>query len=112
MTVTAKNLIASKQAANVATTEYTAPTSTRTIIDKFTATNTTGGAVTLTVYLVPSGQAASSSNKVLDAFSIAANTFLDLPQMQNHVLEAGDFISVLASAATSLTIRASGREVV
>lgn len=110
MSVTAKVLINAKQAAGSVTTEYTAPSSTRTIIDKFTATNTTGGAVTLTIHIVPSGGSVDATNKILDAYSIAANTFLDLSQMQNHVLAAGDIIAVGASAATSITIRASGRE--
>ena len=111
MSVTAKPLINSKQAANAATTEYTTPTSTRTIIDKFTATNTTAGAITLTVYLVPSLGTAGATNTIISALSIAAGVTTDITQLQNQILAAGDFISVLASAATSITIRASGREV-
>lgn len=111
MAVTAKNLINSKYAADSATTEYTAPASTRTIIDKFTATNITGGAVTLTVYLVPSGGSAGDSNKVISALSIAAGATDDIEELKNQILATGDFISVLAGAATSIVIRASGREV-
>lgn len=111
MTVTAKTLIQSKQASNSATTEYTAPTSTKAVIHRFTATNTTAGAITLTIHIVPSGSAVGASNMVLSALSIAANTTTDITQIQDHVLDAGDSIAVLASAATSITIRCSGREI-
>lgn len=57
MTVTAKPLIASKQAENAETTQYTAPTGTRTIVDKFTGTNTTAATAVLTVRIVTSGGA-------------------------------------------------------
>lgn len=111
MTVTAKALIQSKQAANSATTEYTCPADTKAVIHRFTATNTTGGAVTLTIYIVPNGGSAGATNKVLSALSIAANTTTDITQIQDHVLDESDFIAVEASAATSITIRCSGREI-
>ena len=110
MTVTAKELIASKQAPNSQTTEYTA-TNVRTIIDKFTGTNTSGGAVTLSVNLVPSGGSAGASNLIVDAKSINANETYTFPELVGQVLDSGSFISVIASAATSITIRVSGREV-
>lgn len=111
MSVTAKALIEAKYAATSATTEYTAPVSTRTIIDKFTATNTDASAVTLTVYLVPSGGTAGGSNIIISAKSIATGVTSDLTELQNQILNAGDFISVLASTGSKMVIRASGREV-
>lgn len=111
MTVTAKTLIDAKQAAATATTEYTCPASTKTIIDKFTGTNTTATAVTLDVHLVPSGGTADATNKIISAKSIAQDATYTCPEVVGHVLDAGDFIAVTASAATSITIRASGREV-
>lgn len=110
MTVTAKALIESAYAANSQTTQYTAPTGCRTIIDKLTASNNTAGAVTFAVNLVPSGGAAGASNLIYSA-SIAANTVAEITASEGHVLEAGDFISTLAGAASSIVIRASGREV-
>jgi hypothetical protein len=47
----------------------------------------------------------------LDARTIVPNETYTCPELVGHVLEAGGFISTLASAATSLTIRCSGREV-
>lgn len=111
MAVIAKPIIASKQAENSQTTQYTAPTGTRTIIDKFTATNTTVGAVALTVNLVTSAGSAAASNVVISAKSLSAGETYACPEVVGHVLNTGDFISTLAGAATSITIRASGREV-
>jgi hypothetical protein len=110
MTVTVNTIIPAKQAENSQTTQYTA-TNARTIIDKFTATNTTGGAVTLSVNLVASGDTASASNLIVDAKSIASGETYTFPELTGHVLLPSGFISTIASAATSLTIRASGREI-
>lgn len=111
MTVTAKPLFNPLQAQNAETMQYTTPAGVRTIIDKFTGTNTTAGAVTLTVKLVASGGAASASNTIVSAKTLAAGEAYTFPEVVGHVLNPGDFISTLASAATSITIRASGREV-
>lgn len=109
--VTAKVLINSRYAGSSATTEYTCPTSTRTIIDKFTATNTDSGALTITVYIVPSGGSATGSNTITKAYSISAGATVSLSEMQNQILAAGDFVSVLASSASKVVIRMSGREI-
>ena len=111
MTVTAKTLIQSRYAGVVDTTEYTVPAATTTIIDKFTATNTDASARTVTVNLVAPSGSVSPANVITSAFSIAAGASVDLPEIKNHVLETGAFISVVASVATKVVIRASGREV-
>lgn len=110
MTVTVYNIIPRKQAENSQTTQYTA-TNCKTIIDKFTVTNTTSGNVTISVNLVASGGSASASNKVLDTRSISAQECYTCPELIGQVIENGGFISTIASAATSLTISASGREI-
>ena len=110
MAITAKNIISPKQAENAQTTQYTS-TNCKTIIDKFTVTNTTGGAVTFSVNLVPSGGSASASNCIISVKSIAAGECYTCPELIGHGLESGGFISTLASAATSLTIDAWGRQI-
>ena len=110
MAVTVKNLIPRKQAENSQTTQYTA-TNCKTIIDKFTVTNTSAANVTLSVNLVASGGSASDSNLVLKAKSIAPSETYTCPELVGQTLEASGFISTLAGAATSLTISASGREI-
>jgi hypothetical protein len=108
MTVIAKPLITSKYASNAETTEYTAPSGTRTIIDKFTGYSATGG--TLTVKLVASGGTASA-DEIIEAKTLAAGETHTFPGIVGHSLEAGGFISVICSAASNTVIRASGREV-
>lgn len=111
MAVTAKPLFNAKQAENAETTQYTAPGGTRTIIDKFTGTNTTGVAATLTIKLVQSGGGASAANTIVSAKTLQPGESYTFPEVVGHVLNPGDFISTLAGTATAITIRASGREV-
>lgn len=111
MTVTAKTLFEGLQAQNAETTQYTAPSGTRTIIDKFTGTNTTAAAATLTVKLVASGGGASASNTVVSAKTLQPGETYTFPEVVGHVLNPGDFISTLAGTAAAITIRSSGREV-
>jgi len=110
MTVTVKVLIPAKQAENVQTTQYTA-NNCKTIIDKFTATNTSANNVSISVNLVTSGGSPGSANAITYTRNIAAGEPYTFPELIGHSLEAGGFISTIASAATSLTIRASGREI-
>lgn len=110
MTVVAKSLLEAKYAENAQTTQYTAGTGTRTILDKFTAYNGTVGAVTLAINVVPSGSAAGASN-LLVSKSLAAGETYTFPEVIGQVLNSGDFVSTIAGAATSIVIRMSGREV-
>ena len=63
MTVTAKVLVPAKTIESSQTTQYTA-TNVRAIIDKFTATNYSASAVTVSVNLVTSGDSAASANLI------------------------------------------------
>lgn len=110
MAVTPSVLIASKQAEGAESTQYVSTAPTRTIIDKFTGYNSTAGAVTLTVRLVSSGGTAGVANAMV-VKSLAAGETYAFPEVVGHVLGPGDFISTLAGAAASVTIRASGRQV-
>lgn len=110
MTVTTKVIIPAKQIENAQTTQYTA-TNCRAIIDKATATNTSGANVTLSVNLVTSGGSSGVSNLVVNARAIAPNETYTLPELVGQVLDSGGFISTLAGAATSITLRISGREI-
>lgn len=110
MAVTPKVLIPAKQAESAQTTQYTAD-AVKAIIDKFTVTNTSAGNVTISVNLVDFGGVAGADNLVIDARTIAPDETYTCPELVGQVLEAAQFISTLASAATSLTIRCSGREI-
>jgi hypothetical protein len=109
MAVTAKPLIGSKQMEAAQTTQYTA-TNCTTIIDKFTATNTSAAIALINVNLVSSGGAAGTTNLIVDNRSIAIDETYTFPELVGQVLAAGGFISTTGTA-TALTIRASGREI-
>jgi hypothetical protein len=111
MTQTVKNIIPRKLAENVATIQYLTPSLGKCRIDKFTVTNSTGAAQTLSVNLVPVSGSASSSNIVLSARSIAAGETYACPEVVGQLLESLGFISTLASSATALTISATGTEI-
>jgi hypothetical protein len=89
------------------TTVYTVPASTRTMVKEIDICNTTGGALTVNVHLVPSGGSAGTSNALLYGTSINANSTLQWSGVQ--VMNAGDTIQVQGSAL-GLTILASGGE--
>lgn len=110
MTVTVKNIIPRKQAENAQTAQYTA-TNCKTIIDKFTATNTTAVNVTLSVNLIAAAGVAGDNNLVVKLRTVASGETYTFPELIGQVLEPGGFISTIAGAATSLTISASGREI-
>jgi len=111
MSITAKALVQSRFAASTASTEYTVPAGAHAIIDKVTATNIDSGAQTITIYVVPNSQTAGSANTVVSAKSIAAGVTADLTEMKNQILNSGESLVFMASAASKIIIRASGREV-
>lgn len=108
--LTPKRLVEGSQLTGSAVTYYTAPAKTKTILKKLTLTNTSAGAVTATVYLIPSGGTAGDANTLKKAVSIAAGATYDCAEAVNHVLEPGDFLQALASAGTAVTLMASGVE--
>jgi hypothetical protein len=110
MSVIVKNIIPRKQAENSQTAQYTA-VNCKTLIDKFTVTNTSASNVTLSVNLVANGGSAGDSNLVMKARTILPAETYTCPELVGQSLEAGGFISTIASAATSLTISATGREI-
>lgn len=110
MTVLVKNIIPRKQAENAQTAQYTA-NNCKCLIDKFTVTNTSASNATFSCNLIASGGSAGDSNLVLKARTVTPGETYTCPELVGQVLESGGFISTLASAATSLTISAAGREI-
>ena len=110
MTVTIKVLIPAKQAENSQTTQYTA-VNVKAIIDKFTVTNTSANNVTFSCNLVTVSGSAGASNLIVDSRTIVPDETYTCPELVGQALDVGGFISTIAGAATSLTIRASGREI-
>ena len=111
MSVFVRVLIPAKIAAASDTTQYTAPQGVTTIIDKFTATNYDTVARSITVNLVTSGDTVGNQNKIAASRTLQPNETYLFPELVGVALAPGGFISTLASNATGLNIRASGREV-
>ena len=110
MTVTVKVLIPAKIAEATQTTQYTA-TGVTTIIDKFTATNYSASAATISVNLVTVSGSAGNQNLITKTKTLQPAEVYTFPEIVGQVLGSGDFISTIAGTATSINIRASGREV-
>lgn len=110
MTVTVKVLIPAKIAEATQTTQYTANGVT-TIIDKFTATNYSASAATISVNLVTVSFSAGDANLITKTKTLQPAEVYTFPEIVGQVLSPGAFISTLAGTATSINIRASGREV-
>ena len=110
MTVSVKVLIPAKIAEATQTTQYTANGVT-TIIDKFTATNYSASAATLSVNLVTVSFSAGDANLITKTKTLQPAEVYTFPELVGQVLSPGAFISTLAGTATAINIRASGREV-
>jgi hypothetical protein len=111
-----KRLIEGSQLTASVATYYTAPDrtptteKTRTYIRKLTLTNTSAAEKTVTIYLVPADGAALDANMLVKDRSIAAGQTITVSEANGHILEPGASIQAVASAATAVTIIASGVE--
>jgi len=110
MTVTVKVLIPAKTAEDAQTPQYTASGVT-TIIDKFTATNYSALAATISVNLVTSGSLAGAANLITKTKTLQPSEVYTFPEIVGQVLMPSGFISTIAGTANAINIRASGREV-
>jgi hypothetical protein len=110
MAVSVNVLIPAKIAENTQTTQYTA-TNVSTIIDKFTATNYSASAATISVNLVTQFDSAGNQNLIIKNKTLLPSETYTFPELVGHVLAPGGYISTLASASSAINIRSSGREV-
>jgi hypothetical protein len=109
MAVTTKNIIPRKSAETSQTAQYTA-NNCRTLVTKFTATNTGSSNQTISINLIAASGSASAANRVLSVRQIAPGETYLCPEVVGQVIEDGGFISTLASS-TDLTISATGQEI-
>ena len=110
MTVIVKNIVPAKTVENTQTTQYTA-TNVTTIIDKFTATNYSATAATISVNLVTTAGSAGDINLITKTKTLQPSEVYTFPELVGQVLNPGDFISTIAGTATAINMRVSGREV-
>jgi hypothetical protein len=110
MTVTAKVLVPAKTVEAAQTRQYTA-TGVTTIIDKFTATNYSGSAATISVHLVTAADVASNNNIITRLRTLQPSEVYTFPELVGQVLSPSAFISTIAGTASAINIRVSGREI-
>jgi hypothetical protein len=110
MAVNTRNIIPSKTAENTQTTQYTSVNVT-TVIDKFTATNYSATAATISVNLVAVSGSAGNDNLIVKTKTLQPSETYTFPELVGQVIASGGFISTIAGTATAINIRASGREI-
>jgi uncharacterized protein involved in outer membrane biogenesis len=110
MTVSVKILIPAKTAEASQTTQYTAAGVTA-LIDKFTATNYSASAATISVNLVTAADTAGNQNLIVKTKTLQAGETYTFPELVGSALAPSGFISTIAGTASAINIRANGREV-
>ena len=110
MAVNVKVLIPAKIAENTQVTQYTA-TNVSAIIDKFTATNYSASAATISINLVTQFDSSGNQNLIIKNKTLLPSETYTFPELVGHVLSPGGFISTIAGTASAINIRSSGREV-
>lgn len=108
MAVSVNNIIPAKTAENAQTTQYIS-NGVQTIIDKFTATNYSATAATISVNLITATGTATNDNLIVKAKTLQAGETYTFPELVGHVLPLNGFISTIAGTASAINIRASGR---
>jgi hypothetical protein len=107
-TLATPKVLVSQQLTTSETTQYTTVAANWVKIGSARLSNTSGAAVTVSISLVKTGGTAGSANRVLAAYSLAAGDGIALTELTDAFLGPGDFISAIASAATSVAFVMSG----
>ena len=110
MAVNVKVLIPAKIAENTQVTQYIAQ-NVSAIIDKFTATNYSAAAATISINLVTQFDSSGNQNLIIKQKTLLPSETYTFPELVGHVLQPGGFISTIAGTASAINIRSSGREI-
>ena len=110
MAVNVKVLIPAKIAENTQVTQYIAQ-NVSAIIDKFTATNYSAAAATISINLVTQFDSSGNQNLIIKNKTLLPSETYTFPELVGHVLQPGGFISTIAGTASAINIRSSGRDV-
>ena len=108
MAVSISNIIPAKTAEATQVTQYTS-NGVQTIIDKFTATNYSATAATISVNLITAAGTAGNDNLIVKTKTLQPAETYTFPELVGQVLSNGSFISTIAGTASAINIRASGR---
>lgn len=85
---------------------YTAPSNTVARLSSVTLTNQTGSAVVVSVYLVKSGSAPGTNNRVVAPYTLGPNEAWTCPHL-NHNLNPGDTLQALADTGSAVSVYGS-----
>jgi hypothetical protein len=109
MTVTAKALVSNVTLPDALSTTplYTAVNVTA-ILDKCTVTNYSAASATFSVY---ASTAAEDNNVLIQDKTLMPNETYTCPEVVGQIINKNGTFNAAASAATSLNIRVSGREI-
>lgn len=110
MTVIVRVLVPAKTVENLQTTQYTA-TGVTALIDKFTATNYSAAAATISVNLVNPAGTAGNSDLIVKSKTLQAGETYTFPELVGAALAPGGFISTIAGTGSAINMRVSGREI-
>lgn len=94
-----------------AQTVYTVRVGVMLKIKQLTVANVSGAAATLTLHSIPSGGTIVDSNAELKAYSVAANTAIDLTSLVGGLYEAGTTIKVYSGTGSALVLHGWAEEV-
>lgn len=100
------------QVAASATEYYKPATNIAAIIKKLTFTNTTGNAIALTVYRVPSGGTADVTNMLINARVIGGYETYECFEAEGQSLASGDSLKAFAGTASAITIQGAVAEII
>lgn len=107
MAVQYKTLVSAKYLENTQTTQLTSTGVT--ILDKVTLTNISTSNVNFSANIVTSGGAVSNENLIVKDRTLAPNETYECFELVGQTLELDSFLSMLASAASSLVLKIDGR---
>lgn len=108
MALTPIKIIGSKYIENTLTTQYTSAAVTT--ITSAVITNKSAVNVTVSVYLVESGDTAGGDNQLIASKIIPPGRSYFCPELIGQSLSRSDFISTVADVASSVNIRISGHQ--
>lgn len=111
MSILAVPLITGVLLANVNGTLYTSPVNITTVVKRAVFTNTTAGAVKLTLYAVPNAGSAGALNEIIAARTLAVGESYIAPECAGLTLAAGGTLQGFSDTASAISAIASGLQV-
>ena len=104
-------IVAPTQLPNAVGILVTVPSNTTFRIGRAGFSNPTGGALTITVYLVPAAGTPSAANELIDTVNVAPGATYISSELAGLVMPAGSTLQGFASAAASIVAYVSGTSI-